>query len=342
MSDGFFAVCSDTWLRVCELGINPATAFLVLASGTGHDNKTTSWSVNAIETYTGISRPRAKAAIQSLIQSRHVQQVKHGTRPQYHIHLSDDPSLIWLPNALVVGLGGEVPPAELLRQSKNLDALRLLVSLYRSQSLLEDGGVEWRPNIGLHRKYDRTDVGRNGQYTVWEFDPVNTLISGYNNQQVFDHFGELNPQGSGANAKVRWEDYWSAIQLLQDLGLLQFVSHLVDDHSVDGEIIHPLPVRRGTGEPLEQTVTYQAQQAARALCDPSKIDQVHWAAPVPTHFQKVQLVDIARLKYRPLTKLTKAWLERGNQLQNWANRYAELAGEEIENAEESIAFATSR
>ena len=53
---GFFQIDRRTWARVCDLGMNPAAAYLVQASGTGGDNRTTSWSTNAIEKYTGISR----------------------------------------------------------------------------------------------------------------------------------------------------------------------------------------------------------------------------------------------------------------------------------------------
>jgi hypothetical protein len=53
-TDGFFAVDRRTWERVCELGLNRAVAYLVLARGTGKTNRETAWSVMAIENYTGI------------------------------------------------------------------------------------------------------------------------------------------------------------------------------------------------------------------------------------------------------------------------------------------------
>jgi hypothetical protein len=69
---GFFAIDRRTWSRVCEFGVTPAVSYLVLARGTGPDNAMTSWSVNAIETYTGISRPRAEGAIKVLRQDAQV------------------------------------------------------------------------------------------------------------------------------------------------------------------------------------------------------------------------------------------------------------------------------
>ncbi len=62
----FFAVDRRAWARVCRLGMNSAVAYLVLARGTGGDNRTTKWSVNAVERYTGVSRSRAAQAIADL------------------------------------------------------------------------------------------------------------------------------------------------------------------------------------------------------------------------------------------------------------------------------------
>ena len=63
---GFFAVDRRAWHLVCNLGMNPAIAYLVTARGTGGDNRTTKWSTNAVETRTGISRSRAQEAIRAL------------------------------------------------------------------------------------------------------------------------------------------------------------------------------------------------------------------------------------------------------------------------------------
>jgi hypothetical protein len=57
---GFFAGDRRTWARVCGLGLNRAVAYLVLARGTGKSNRQTAWSVQAIETYTAISRVKRK------------------------------------------------------------------------------------------------------------------------------------------------------------------------------------------------------------------------------------------------------------------------------------------
>lgn len=44
----FFAVDARSWPRVCELGMPAAVSYLVLACGSGGDQTTTRWSVDAI------------------------------------------------------------------------------------------------------------------------------------------------------------------------------------------------------------------------------------------------------------------------------------------------------
>ena len=62
----FFAVDGRTWPKLTTLGMNEAVAYLVLAQGTGANHKATSWSVNSLKTYAGISWERGKAAIENL------------------------------------------------------------------------------------------------------------------------------------------------------------------------------------------------------------------------------------------------------------------------------------
>ncbi len=82
---GFFQIDRRTWAHVTQLGLNPAVAYLVLARGTGPDNRTTCWSVQSIEKYTGISRSRASRAIKSLQKDGSVQLIRGGTKPKYEL-----------------------------------------------------------------------------------------------------------------------------------------------------------------------------------------------------------------------------------------------------------------
>lgn len=81
----FFAVDYGAWPAVCELGLNAATAYVVLARFSGRDNTHTAASVQAIEAHTGMARERAKEAIATLIKARLVELVPESprTRPRY-------------------------------------------------------------------------------------------------------------------------------------------------------------------------------------------------------------------------------------------------------------------
>ena len=60
-NNGFFAVDVRSFAEACA-DVNMATAYLVMARGTGGDNVTTAWSVNAIEKHTNMSRNRRDRA----------------------------------------------------------------------------------------------------------------------------------------------------------------------------------------------------------------------------------------------------------------------------------------
>lgn len=76
----FFAVDARSWPMVCELGMPAAVSYLVLACGSGGDQTTTRWSVDAITRHTGISRPRAKLAVAALVKAGLIKIEKGGTR----------------------------------------------------------------------------------------------------------------------------------------------------------------------------------------------------------------------------------------------------------------------
>jgi hypothetical protein len=82
---GFFAIDRRTWPKVCDLGLNAAVAYLVQARGTGGDNKTTAWSALAVSQYTGISRMKAKAALDMLQSAGLTRLLADGKHPRYEL-----------------------------------------------------------------------------------------------------------------------------------------------------------------------------------------------------------------------------------------------------------------
>jgi hypothetical protein len=66
-SNGFFSVDRSAFRCAAVGGLNSAIAHLLMARGTGRDNRTTQWSVHSIEQRTGISRPNAAKAVKDLL-----------------------------------------------------------------------------------------------------------------------------------------------------------------------------------------------------------------------------------------------------------------------------------
>jgi hypothetical protein len=65
--------------------MNPAVAYIVLASGTGKDQAQTFWGIHAIEKYTSISRLRARRAVDLLIEKALVTPSAVNGRPGYRL-----------------------------------------------------------------------------------------------------------------------------------------------------------------------------------------------------------------------------------------------------------------
>src|SRR5215471_21800292 len=84
----FFSVDRWTWGKLCDCAnINEATAYLVLAQGTGRDNRATRWSATSLKTYAGISWDRANAAISGLITKHFLRasDISTKAKPRYEL-----------------------------------------------------------------------------------------------------------------------------------------------------------------------------------------------------------------------------------------------------------------
>jgi hypothetical protein len=116
---------------------------------------------------------------------------------------------------------------------------------------------------------------------------------------------------------------------LTDLGLLEWVPHLVESAEESGEIIHPL--RMGGSESAEDRLGRAAYEAGRALATEKQYkwainNGIHQLVPVPRHVANVQMIGIARLRYRPRTKMTSAWwADLNSNAEKHLARYAEIA-----------------
>jgi hypothetical protein len=82
--NGFFAVDTRCFAEA-STNLNDGVCYLVIAAGTGGDQATTSWSINAVEKRTGISRGRIGEAMERLIRKSLVSRVAGGSHPRYKL-----------------------------------------------------------------------------------------------------------------------------------------------------------------------------------------------------------------------------------------------------------------
>lgn len=284
----FFAIGREQWAGACELGLNPAIALLVMGRGTGRDNATTSWSSNAVETYTGLAWTRARAAVEGLAEVGVIEVIQAGRKPRYKIATPEDSDdLIWLPNELVTGAGNEPPPVRRLRQRRDPDLLRLLVELYGEQELAGDGGL---PRSMVRAVYTRERVCGWGPFTVYGFDPT---------QPAAFSAGPLARYWKRKDSNV-----WNALGVLVEMGLLHPVRYLAESGEPDAELIVAL-----SGDGLAERVSDAAAEMVEALPDGFQhaAAEYEFAFPVSPDYPDAAMVEVYRLHYRPRTTRTAAW-----------------------------------
>ncbi len=241
----------------------------------------------------------------------------------YDAEAAAKPDWIWLPNAIVDGAADETAPVELIRQTDSAPTLRLLVDLYGAQILDEDGGIHFRR---IRQGFERHKVGERGPFVVWGFVP-GTASAWADASFVAPH---IAPAGDDkAKLAAAWKEFWGCWRRLQDLGLVEMVAHLVHADTAEGEILHPVALE-GTGLEVEREVRRAAEAAARALATPGQLD---WAegegvavlVPVRRHIENAAVVGVARLRYRPRTSRTAAFVGREAEWREVIARMDEIA-----------------
>lgn len=217
-----------------------------------------------------------------------------------------EPKAVWLPNALIEGAANETAPLELIRQTRNLFALRLMIELYAIQFLPHFGGA---PHDLLKVTFERVKVGEQGSFVVWGFRPTSAVVG----WDVAKHFmlGLKLEHPDGRLLDLGWREVWRSLEQLTQLGIIEKVGMLLDGRNADAEIIHPYAVLGG--EAAERVLADAARKAAQTMVTQG---QHNWAddegyarymVPVQKHVTGATMVEIFRLKYRPHTTATATW-----------------------------------
>lgn len=292
----FFAIGADEFSAACDLGLRSAVSLLVMARGTGKDNSTTSWSAQAIFEKTGIAWRRAKEAIEALVAADIVKVLKAGKKPRYKISKpKDDAKLIWLPNELIDGAGGEVPPVTKLRETGELILLQKFIELYGAHDIDNDGGL---PRSLAWQTYSRETICPIGPFILYGFERKETKARAAGSLAV------LNGQEDAAGN----QGAWIVLSPLVNLGLLQKVSYIAESDEQDSELIYP--VNDETSQAIGVIHNWLEESGGDGFA--RQIGFYDGIGIAPKHISKAAMVGLFRMTYRPKTGKTSRWwaLER--------------------------------
>lgn len=245
----FFALHRDVWDRLWKIGtqnrMNLVTAYLVLLAGTGRDHRTTKWSARACEQHTGMGKPRAKIAIQELINAGLLERTEKSTQlyPEYKLpETPRDVDPIFLPVAFVQALAKEASMLRRVRETGDDVLLRLLIDLYGQTQLDATYGAPISILCKMAaNKYPARNVFQRGVHTIWAVPnaDVSTVAC-----EFMDRYRAPGLSDERASAA-----FWKRIELLEKIGALVFECWAYDSACDDAEPLFPLPKEHsGRGE----------------------------------------------------------------------------------------------
>jgi hypothetical protein len=191
------------------------------------------------------------------------------------------------------GTAGETPPIEKLRRQQSPELIELFLNLYRAQNLPDAGGIHWSSISMTYRRQ-------------WIWDSADVKVFGFNLDDLHltaDDFvvRYANRTGGDRNA------FLGAWSVLQRLGLIETATHLVEGKSEDAVIIASL-------EDRSNNVWYDLADAILSGTDAAGAKaRYECVLAVPNWFPKVELVEVFRLRYRPHTSMTAAWIAKSKE-----------------------------
>lgn len=301
----FFLLGHDVWDRLLtaktDNRLNLIIAYLVLLAGTGSNQRLTKWSAKACEDHTGLGKPRAKHAIEELIAANLVKRTDSSTRlmPQYELpELPADAEPIFLPVALVTGLGNETPILRRVRETGDPMLLIMLIDLY---ALVDTDATHGVPIKNLREgAADTTTSSRKiadvGAHAVW------ALTRGSSRQAQ-------GPWCSRHHVKVKdntaaWRDFWNRLDLLKQIGAIWYEPWVFDGQGLDAEPLMPVDPTgfyAVANADDEAKLTRLAFDASRALITEERAylfdrNAADFFLPLTLHRQPPALWSIARLR----------------------------------------------
>lgn len=297
----FFQVDMNKFDKVCNLGLYPAIAYITIACGVQRGTDISTWSVNAVEKWAGIGRPRAKRAIDEL-KRRHMivaasYTVGRRTHKAWQLPTSKEPDWAYLPNTFITSATTETAPIERLRKLGSIESIRMIIQIYHLQDLPASGGLDWS---FVHGYYERELITERGRFRIY----------GWN------HKGWRAPKESSLRAQfgqltnLTNQQFFDTITALVDLGLVEWVRMLIERQDPDAEIVFPC-ADIGSGTEIERELYLTAHETAEAMIGDNgqkyQLDSFDVVAPIPDDLPDVAAINVLRTRYRAHTARQFAW-----------------------------------
>lgn len=355
----FYAIDAGCWWEAAKLGRNTLAALNVLACGTGRDNRTTEWSANAVAKYAGMRTAAAKELLGHLQAHGLADCIKAGRKPRYKLRtwreiraarerdssaaadllklngqtpklegeklstarsLSQEgllnepesgifeaarPSWIWLPNELVTGAGIETPPIKRLLRAKCENSLALMGAFYAAHDLVESYGVD---PLLTWQQHDLELVRDVAQWNVYQYAAGGRIWVSGEHKDLSQFYSSI----VGGNKSGK---FFEAMGTVTDSGLASWKPVVLAGPREYGELMHPLDEELGS----------LADDAAQSLLFESDLrntDPGSLLIPILREIEAPTVLSVLRMKYRPKTSFTAAWIARDrNGRPSWTDHY---------------------
>lgn len=323
----FFAVDRDVWSRLWKVEatnrLNFVSAYLVISAGTGRDHRLSKWSTKACERHVGIGKPRAKLAIDELIENGFVAHTEQSSRafPQYRLQeLPSDSDPIFLPVGMVTGLAAEASLLRRVREVGDPMLLRMLVDLYGLVQIDSTYGV---PVAALSQiaseDFPARQVFEVGVHSIWALRLSGTRTAG----------GDW----TAPHREKNWSVFWNRVQTLEEIGAIWYEPWVYESNDSDAEPMFPVSF------PLTQKVKADAdvvhltsiiQDASISLAEErSYLIEMYSEdilVPLSRHRHVPSIRGVARLRIEADTPARRlSYRERVNLIKTYENGYTKLA-----------------
>lgn len=268
-------------------------------------------------------------------------------RPIYEIVLPEKPEWICVPNSIVDGLNKGSKPSPLLQLKLvgNVLALRILIDLYSFLKLESVGGCSI-----LSRPFHGEQICEWNAWKVWSFTDTSRKAV---DPTFFNAYG------------VSENEFWEAVNVLEEAGLIEFVPHLFRD----GSKCHALRAEGRKSDAVEKLEMGAARAAHDAGCPILSIVSARTAArneipqwvirkeaqrehpPMISHRYivpirnraSVEVMAVARLTHRPHNSETGEWVrESCNLIPEYIRDYHQLAEQAKETLNQEVFGETIR